>query len=135
MGLGWWKWWAGWRRFEHVSDELKRIFQMTAEETLRVLQRLQRERSVLDAHMTQALAHFHALRQEYADGKYASDEVAAALHWAPRMASSVMGDAVSLVERLPETVRELAAGRLDLAKARAILDWTDDLSVAQAREV
>lgn len=108
---------------------------MTDEETLRYLQDLQRQRSTLDAHMTQALAHFHRLRQDYADGKYASDEVAAALHWSPRTASSMVSDAVQLMERLPDTVRELKSGRLDMPKARAILDWTDTLPVEQAREI
>jgi uncharacterized protein DUF222 len=111
------------------------ISAMTDVEVLDHLQQLQRERSCLDGQMVRAMAHLHALRQNIASGKYASDEVAAALSWSPRTASMMVDTAVELVGRLPDTVAAVESGRLDMPKARAILDWTEPLPVEQARQV
>ena len=108
---------------------------MTDIEVLDYLRELQRQRSRLDGEMVRAMAHFHALRREYAGGKYAADEVAAALSWSPLTASSLVNTAVQLVERLPATVAAVESGRLDMPKARAILEWTEPLPVEQARQV
>src|SRR5690349_9434671 len=82
-----------------------------------------------------ALAHFYGLREHIEDGKYASDEVAVELSWSARFAAHQVDMAVGLVRRLPETVDALESGRLDLPKARAILEWTSPLAVERAREV
>src|SRR6266487_1275712 len=111
------------------------ISRMTDTEVLRYLQDLQRQRSILDAKMARAMAHFHGLRQEFENGKYAGDEIAGALSWSPLTAGNHLGVAVALVDRLPDTVAALETGRLDMTKARAILDWTDPLPIEQARAV
>src|SRR5882672_9982068 len=105
------------------------ITAMNAEETLDYIHQLRHEQSVLHAHMVRAMAHFHTLRREIADAKYASDEIAAVLSWSPRTASTAVGTAVRLVQRLPDTVDALEAGQLDMPKAHAILDWTDPLPI------
>src|SRR5437588_6254344 len=111
------------------------ISRMTDTEVLRYMQAIQRQRSILDAKMTRAMAHFYGLRQEFENGKYAGDEIAGALTWSPLTAGNHPGIAVSLMERLPDTVAAIESGQLDMTKARAILDWTDPLPVEQAREV
>src|SRR6266487_4017488 len=108
---------------------------MTDTEVLRYMQDVQRQRSILDAKMTRAMAHFHGLRQEYENGKYAGDEIAGALTWSPLTTGNHLGIAVTLVDRLPDTVAALETGQLDMTKARAILDWTEPLPVDQARHV
>ena len=111
------------------------ISKLTDEETLAYLQQLQRERSRLEARMTRTMAHFHELRRPIANAKYAADEIAAALSWSTYTTSGVLGTAVALMERLPDTVTAVEQGQLDMTKARAILEWTETLSPEQARQV
>jgi len=59
------------------------------------------------------------------DSAYA--EIALALGIAPRTSDSRVGEAIDLVERLPEVVAALRAGRITLPKARAILHETLNL--------
>src|SRR2546429_20104 len=89
LGCGCWEWSTRAGRFECMSDA-RGISAMTDIEVLDYLAELQRERSRLDARMLRAMAHFHALRGTIADGKYAADEVAAALSWSPRTASTLV---------------------------------------------
>src|SRR2546429_5123695 len=133
MACGCWEWSTRAGRFECMSD-IRGISAMTDVEVLDYLSELQRERSILDGRMLRAMAHFHALRRTIADGKYAADEVAAALSWSPRTASTLVYTAVELVERLPETVAAVESGQLDMPKARAILEWTEPLPVEQGRQ-
>src|SRR5262245_29379126 len=91
-------------RYICVMRDSRGISKMTDVEVLEFMQDLQRERANLDALMTRAMAHFRSLRTNIVDAKYAFDEVAAALSWSPGFASSVMHDAVELVDRLPDTV-------------------------------
>src|SRR2546430_6205332 len=121
-------------RIEPMSDTLG-ISAMTDDETLNYIEQLERERSVLDARMSRAMAHFHQLRQPIGNGKYAAEEIAALLSWSPRIASSIMDRAVRLTDRLPDTITALESGQLDMTKATAILAWTDPLPIGQAREV
>src|SRR5256886_4246662 len=121
-------------RIEPMSDTLG-ISAMTDDETLNYIEQLERERSVLDARMSRAMAHFHQLRRPIEGGRYGAEEVAALLSWSPRIGSSVMDRAVRLADRLPDTVVAMESGRLDMTKAAAILGWTDPLPVEQAREV
>src|SRR5689334_22176685 len=93
---------------------------LTDEETLEDIQQLLRERASLDARILRRLAHFFTLREHTADGKYASDEIAAAVSWSTLTAANQVDTAVRLVRRLPGTVDALESGRLDLPKARAI---------------
>src|SRR5882672_12884646 len=112
--------WAG--RIESMNTAVG-ISDLTADETIDYMRQLQHERSVLDARMVRAMAHFFGLREHIENGKYASDEIAAELSWSTRTAADAMGTAVRLVERLPDTVTALESGGLDMAKARAILEW------------
>src|SRR5439155_5792547 len=121
-------------RFTYMDDSWG-ISKMTDVETLRYMRHLQRERAILDARMARAMAHFHGLRQDFEDGKYAGDEIAAALSWSPLTAGNQLADARGLVERLPDTLVAMESGQLDMVKARAILDWTEPLPIDQAREV
>jgi hypothetical protein len=108
---------------------------MTDDETLAHLREWIRVRSEADAQIVRGLEHFFRLREHIEHGKYAHDEIAAELSWSTLAAGNQMGTAVGLVRRLPDTVDALESGQLDLAKARAILQWTDPLPIEQAREV
>jgi hypothetical protein len=98
------------------------IDSLTDEQTLDYIRLAEREISGWQARKIRALAHFDSLRRGVADAKYAADEVAAVLAWSPRIASAALNTAVHLVERLPSTVDAVESGRLDMTKARAILD-------------
>ena len=108
---------------------------MSDVEVLDYLQQLARQRSLIEARMARAMAHFHHLRQDFEGGKYASEEIAAALSWSPMTAANTMGTAIRLVERLPKTVAAVESGMLDMPKARAILDWTETLPVDVGRKI
>jgi hypothetical protein len=108
---------------------------MTDDETLAHLREWIQVRSEADAQILRGLEHFYRLREHIEHGKYAHDEIAAELSWSTRTTAIQMHTAVDLVERLPDTVDALEAGQLDMAKARAILQWTQPLPVEQAREV
>lgn len=62
-------------------------------------------------------------------------EVGAKLRWSTRRVEARVELALSLAERIPEAWAALDTGRLDLAKAEALRDLTDQLPVDQAREV
>jgi Domain of unknown function (DUF222) len=117
-----------------MSDDLG-ISRMTDVEVLNLLQTLQRQRSLVEARMARALARFYELRQDIEGGKYASEEIAAALSWSPLTAANTMGTAIRLMDRLPKTVAAVESGTLDMPKARAILDWTETLPVDVGREI
>jgi hypothetical protein len=101
-------------------------------ELIELLQHTERLRARVDALQVRVMARLSRLRS---DGRYVGDEVAAALDWASPTASNKVQTAVNLVSRLPETVTALERGEVDFSKACAILEWTDPLSVDQAREV
>ncbi|HEX3829216.1 MAG TPA: DUF222 domain-containing protein, partial [Sporichthyaceae bacterium] len=61
----------------------------------------------------------------------ASAEIALVLGVAHRTADARVGDALGLAERLPATLGALRSGELTLPKARAILEETANLDVAQ----
>jgi hypothetical protein len=83
------------------------------------------ERARLDAYEVRLLARFSALRTDPKSGvDYGSDEVAAELSLAPLAAARRVGVAAELAEWLPDTVRALERGELDLQKATAIAEHT-----------
>jgi hypothetical protein len=108
---------------------------MTDDETLAHLHKWIRIRAEADARILRGLEHFYRLREHIEQGKYAHDEIAAELSWSTRNSANQMDVAVRMVRQLPDTVDTLESGQLDMAKARAILQWTDPLPVEQAREV
>src|SRR5256885_4112097 len=108
---------------------------LTDDETLAQLHKWIHVRAEADAQILRGLEHFYRLREHIEYGKYAHDELAAELSWTTRTAANQLDTAVGLVRRLPDTVDALESGQLDMAKARAILQWTGPLPVEQAREV
>ena len=69
------------------------------------------------------------------EASFTSSEVALALTLTPTGAEFWMDLAISLTGRLPDTLRALGAGRIDLAKARLIYIFTSDLDEELARAV
>ncbi len=67
--------------------------------------------------------------------EWSSDEVRAALGLTRAAANRMAGDAHELFHRLPELGAAMAAGRLDLPRARVIADWTTELSAEHAHQV
>jgi hypothetical protein len=104
------------------------------EHTLQTLEALARLHARADACQARALAHFAAQRPG-PDGEFAPEEVALALNWTCATAITRMSDAMALVERLPATLAALAAGQIDMIRARAIADATVNLSAEHARQV
>ncbi|WP_221463572.1 HNH endonuclease signature motif containing protein [Actinophytocola algeriensis] len=81
------------------------------------------ERARLDAREVRVLARLSELRNDPGTStNYASDEVAAELTLTPLAAARRVGVAVEMAERLPDTVRALERGDLDLQKASAIVN-------------
>jgi hypothetical protein len=74
------------------------------------------------------------LRQQVMD-EYCADELRAALRWTRKSAENTLDVAWRLVERLPQVWEALRDGRIDLPRARAIIDSTDHVDEAIAREV
>ncbi|MGE5828106.1 MAG: DUF222 domain-containing protein [Micromonosporaceae bacterium] len=68
-------------------------------------------------------------------GEFAAVEVAFALACTARSAQSLTGLAVAAIEDLPAVHQALAAGRIDLTKARAIVAELELLEAGQARAV
>jgi hypothetical protein len=63
------------------------------------------------------------------------EEVACLLLWSPGVAGSRLHDAADLVDRLPNTLAELEAGRFSLWHALALVDATRPLDPSQTAEV
>ncbi|BCB91062.1 hypothetical protein Psuf_083750 [Phytohabitans suffuscus] len=75
-----------------------------------------------------------AQRSEY-PAEYAADEVRLALTLTRRAADMLMGDAYTLVERLPAVHQALRSGQVDLARARVLDQETAALPEPVAREM
>jgi hypothetical protein len=98
---------------------------MTPAQLLAELRAIAVERARLDAREVRLLARFYALRNDPTSGvDYASDEVAAELTLTPMAAARRVGVAVEMADRLPDTVRALDSGVLDLQKATLIAERT-----------
>lgn len=98
---------------------------LSPDELLAELRVVAAERARLDAYEVRLLARFSALRTDpNSSVDYAADEVAAELKLTPLAAARRVDAAVAMVERLPETVRALERGELDLQKANAIVEHT-----------
>ena len=83
------------------------------------------------------MAEYQKLRA--ADGKLAArsapEEIAWELHLGSGYAKAQVHLAEQLTERLPDTLKALEAGKIELVKARALVEITEDLSLANARKV
>jgi hypothetical protein len=65
----------------------------------------------------------------------AADELRPAMVWTRRAAESQMALAVDLAERVPQVLRHLRVGRIDLTRARVLVDDTSHLAADDARRV
>jgi Domain of unknown function (DUF222) len=110
---------------------------LSAEETLRQLRLVQRQHSRLDARRLQLLNHYQHLRA--ADGKLAARsapyEIALELHLGTGYARDQVALAEQLTERLPDTLKAMAQGKVELVKARALVEITEELSLDDAQKV
>ena len=107
---------------------------------VRVLQSYQRMVSFFQSRVFEKMASIAQLMHELdADPEIAHDsaaaEIGAALRLTRRAADIDLALAIDLNERLPEVWEALASGRIDLRRARVIVDQTSHLSVEAAREV
>ena len=107
---------------------------------IRVLQAHQRLASHFQARVFEDMASISELMNQLdADPQVAYEsaaaEIGAALRLTRRAAESDLDLAIDLKERLPEVWEALAAGRIDLRRARVIVDQTSHLSGEAAREV
>ena len=105
-----------------------------------MLQAHQRLASYFQAQVLEDMASISQLMDQIeADPEVASEsaaaEIGAALRLTRRAADSDLALAVALKERLPEVWEALAAGRIDLRRARVIVHGTSHLSVEAARDV
>ena len=105
-----------------------------------MLKAYQRLVSFFQAQVFEEMASISDLMTELeADPEIAHDsaaaEIGAALHLTRRAADSDLALAVDLKERLPEVWEALAAGQIDLRRARVIVSGTAHLSEEAAREV
>lgn len=67
--------------------------------------------------------------------EFAADEVRAALVLTRRAAEAVYWGGRDLLERIPAVHAALAAGELDVPRAHVFRDWTENLTVEQARGI
>ncbi len=107
---------------------------------IRVLQSYQRLASFFQAQALEVMASISQLMSEIdPDPEIAPDsaaaEIGAALHLTRRAAHSDLALAIDLKERLPEVWEALAAGKIDVRRARVIALETSHLSETAAREV
>jgi len=113
------------------------IASMGAVEALDVLRRIERQRAASDAVAVRVLARMAELRPDRDAGghRFAGAEVGAALNWTPAQAASRVAVAARLVTRLPDTVRALADGVIDLPKATFLADVTSTMDDEPAAEL
>jgi hypothetical protein len=128
------------------SPALAAFLSTLADETLsgfdrvRVLKSYQRLASFFQAQVFEAMAAVSEVMTELeADPEIAHDgaaaEIGAALRLTRRAADSDLALALDLKDRLPEVWEALASGRIDLRRARVIVQGTAHLSEEAAREV
>jgi hypothetical protein len=116
------------------------IQDLSGHDRIVVLKARQRMVSFFQAQVFEGMASISQLMGELeADPEIAHNaaaaEIGAALRLTRRAADSDLALAVDLKERLPEVWEALAAGRIDLRRARVIVSGTAHLSEEAAREV
>src|SRR5437016_1359976 len=92
---------------------------------------IQRQASILEAARIRLLARYQDIREQDDDHATRSipDEIALELHISRHYAQTQLKFARDLTERLPDTLDAMHAGRVDLFKARALLEVTELMSV------
>ena len=110
---------------------------LSAVELLDRLQVLDRQRASIEAERLCVLERYRELRSRDTDfdARSVPAEVGLALHVSNSHAESQLSLAHTLTDRLPATLEAMRDGRVDLAKARALVDITQCLSVEDARAV
>ena len=112
-----------------LGDE---VSELDADDMIRALGVATRVRARADALETRALARLHALRN---GSRYVAEEAALELRVSRQVARRRVDRSVALVERLPRTLAAMADGAYEAYAASKIVDVTDNLSLAHAREV
>jgi hypothetical protein len=107
---------------------------------IRVLQARQRMVAFFQAQVCESMASISELMNQIdADPKIAHDsaaaEIGAALRLTRRAAETDLDLAIDLRARLPEVWEALAAGRIDLRRARVLVEGTAHLAETATREV
>lgn len=105
---------------------------LDADDVIRALGVATRARARADALETRALARLHALRN---GSRYVAEEAALELRVSRQVARQRVDRSVALVDRLPRTLAAMADGAYEAYAASKIVDVTDNLSLAHAREV
>jgi hypothetical protein len=108
-----------------------------APELLEELVSLHRQIAMLEAAKLETMTRYEAIR-ERDDGhatRSVPDEIALALHVGRGQVVNQLRLARDLTERLPATFTALRAGRIDVLKARGLVEVTAELSVDDARTV
>jgi Domain of unknown function (DUF222) len=106
-------------------------------QVLHDLAEISRQIAVLEGRKLVLFARYEELRELDDDHATRSipDELAMELHISSRYASAQLALANDLPERLPDTFTALREGRIDVVKARALLEVTEPLTLADARQV
>ncbi|WP_131746859.1 DUF222 domain-containing protein [Frankia sp. Cppng1_Ct_nod] len=125
---------------DHAQPKSVDVEGLDADSCLTLMVRAARQRAYWDAVMVRAQDRFTRLRPAAAGSgrgfcEFAADEVAAELAVSPTAAAGQLDLAHTLTGRLPATVDALAAGTIDLLRARALAEATGALSHAQASQV
>jgi hypothetical protein len=110
---------------------------LSAVELLDRLQVLDRQRASIEAERLCVLERYRELRSRDTDfdARSVPAEIGLALQVSNSHAESQLSLAHTLTDRLPATLEAMHDGRVDLAKARALVDITQCLSVEDARAV
>lgn len=101
------------------------------------LQVLDRHRASFDAERLRVVDRYREVRsrEHGVDERSVSAEIGLAVRCSSSHAESQVALAQSLTERLPDTFEAMHDGRIDLAKARALVELTQCLSAEGARVV
>jgi hypothetical protein len=124
--------------FLRGDDGSPELSVMTDDEVLSEVLDCRRQVSAIQARDVRALARFAQLRSDPAGhlvDEFAADELAPLLRISRGAARAQLDLAIELTQRLPDTVRALERGELDLYKARIVATHTHPLTETQAAAV
>src|SRR5436309_1529995 len=111
------------------------VEQMDAAQVLESLRYAAAQQAYWEAQQVRLLDRMHQLRIEDGTAEFLGDEVAVFMHWSPWKGARKVGQAVTMMERVPQVVDALEQGDIDYPKADAIADGTAALEPETAREV
>jgi hypothetical protein len=82
-----------------------------------------------------SVAHAQVAISGWEGWEFCSDEIRAAMHLTRRAADATLGVAIQVWDRLPQVGQALAAGDIDLARAKVICEELSHLDIEEARVV